>query len=152
MTRKLQFFLTALLLMVGVTSAWAQTTIYASKQINFRTNSNSAPTGWDTGDWAAPKTNKDGLNIESIEANTKNEKPIFALEQFVIPNWSNVKSITITHKGTINSGGLAVWLFPYYYWEGNNWDILETTDPNYSATEYGSDFVKNAKTVFLVQS
>ena len=40
-----------------------------------------------------------------------------------------------------------MWLFPYYYWEGNNWDKLETTDPNYSATEYGSDFVDNAKKV-----
>lgn len=135
MNRKLQFLFTALLLMVGVTGAWAQTTIYAKKQINFRTNSNSSPTDWDTGDWSTPKTKKDGLNIESIEANTKNAKPIFALEQFEIPNWSNVKSITITHKGTINSEGLAVWLFPYTFYEADG---------------YSSDFVDNTNKVLGV--
>lgn len=122
----------ALLMVVGASNAWAQTTIYASKQINFRTNSNSSPNNWDTGDWSTPKTKKDGLEIESIEANTTNEKPIFALEQFEIPNWSNVKSITITHKGTVNGAGLAVWLFPYTFYE---------------ADDYSSDFVGNTKTV-----
>ena len=121
----------ALLMVVGASNAWAQTKIYATKQINFRTNSATEPTAWNSGDWANPLKNKNGLNLTEIELNTATTT-IFATEQFVIPNWSRVKSISITHKGTTNSAGLAVWLFPYTFYEANAYD---------------STFVKNTKTV-----
>ena len=132
----------ALLLVVGASNAWAQSTIYAKKQINFRTNSDSDPTAWAADPWDKPLTNKSGLSLSEVEINTATYIPsgktesqtytIFVTEQFEIPNWSNVKSITITHKGTTNSAGLAVWLFPYTFYE---------------ADDYSSDFVDNVKTV-----
>ena len=126
--------------MVGVTSAWAQTKIYATKQINFRTNSATEPTAWATGDWANPLTNKNGLNLTEIELNTATTT-IFATEQFVIPNWSRVKSISITHKGTNNNAGLAVWLFPYTFYEANAYDATfvgntHTVLGTYPGTDY----------------
>ena len=132
MKRKLQFLLTALLLMVGVTSAWAETvTINPSKERCDRTN-NATPTAWNSG---YPK-------IATASGNTQMEvnldARIWVLEQFEIPNIERVKSITLTYtrvSGLTNNGPLAIWNFPFTY----------PADDAAFSTESGS-YVVNVKT------
>ena len=132
MTRKLQFLFTALLLMVGVTSAWAETvTINPTKERCDRTN-NATPTAWNSG---YPK-------IATASGNTQMEvnlgAHIWVLEQFEIPNIERVKSITLTYtrvSGLTNNGPLAIWNFPFTY----------PADDAAFSTESGS-YVVNVKT------
>lgn len=118
-------------MVVGVTSAWGKV-IYPNKMHNFRTDK-SIPTGWNSGDWANPITNKDGSNLETVEVNTQNAR-IWAIEQFVIPNIDHVTSISITQKKK-SGNNAAIWYFPYDY-------------PTENA--YNSDYIENVKSVLGV--
>lgn len=136
-----------ILLMTGVSGTWAQTVIYANKQMNFRTNSASSPTAWSTGDWANPATNKNGLNIDEVEVNTATTT-IFVTEQFVIPNWNKVESISISHNGIENSGGVAIWYFPKDFYESNAYSSDFLTAVNDVLGVYpGNDYSSNSPVI-----
>ena len=113
MKRKLHFLMMFLLMIGGVTSAWAETvTINPSKERCDRTN-NATPTAWNSGfPKIATASGNTQMEVKNLDAR------IWVLEQFEIPNIERVKSITLTYtrvSGQTNNGSLAIWNFPFTY-------------------------------------
>ena len=107
MTRKLQFLLTALLLMVGVTSAWADEWTLDNESYG-RTNYSDATYSWNSG-W--PKS----ANSTNYQFNCNvNKTGMFVLQKYTIENLAAVKSITLKLTSAKDGGGvdaLAIWSY-----------------------------------------
>lgn len=126
MIKKLQFLFTALLLTVGVTSAWAKI-VWPDSIVQYKTTSaiSEATNSWDTG------YPKDGKTLAKIEANT-NYKMWF-LEEFTIQDMANVTSIAM----------------PFTYNGGDTEDVniyLWTSTYPGAGAEYDANFVSAVNT------
>ncbi len=111
MTRKLQFILTALLLTVGVSSAWADNAIiYPQTQMGCRivTDTSVEPSSW--------KYQSDATKLATITAET-HESTYRKSGYFILEEWDftgidmdRIKSITITYT-TKESQGARIWIY-----------------------------------------
>ena len=106
MTRKLQFFLTALLLMVGVTSAWADD--WTLDDESYGRTSNSSEYSWASG-WPKP------ANSTNYQFNCNvNKTGMFVLQKYTVKNLAAVKSLTLKLTSAKDGGGvdaLAIWSY-----------------------------------------
>lgn len=118
MTRKLQFLFTALLLVVGVTSAWAGD-ITPTKEVNYRPKSDKS--GFDS---STPKEASETNNKFEVNHNAR----FFALQQYTVENLEYVKSLRLTLRAASSMAinELAVWIY--------NSNTLPTTTTSETAT------------------
>ena len=126
MTRKLQFLLTALLLMVGVTSAWA-TDFNPTQDVMFRTNDSN--NGWNTNKWATnysyPVSATNG-----VEFAAKHSARMFVLQKYTVTDLVKATKLTLTLVGTSGTDALAIWAFPT-----NDWSTLSSASTLATAVE-----------------
>ena len=90
-------------------SAWGKI-VWPTKTISYRTNAALASaTAWSNG-YPADKSTTD-----KVEINGAATGPIWLAIEYVIPNYTNVSSITLplTYNGSINTASISVYSFPY---------------------------------------
>ena len=124
MTRKLQFLFTALLLVVGVTSAWADgKTIYPDEQMGCRITYDSQNSKY-----------KYSVNLANISSEATYETGYLKSGYFILEQWDfsdveldRIKSIKLTYHTKTDASGY-VWIY------GSALPTTTTTAPNLAET------------------
>ncbi len=108
MTRKLQFLFTALLLMVGVTSAWADD-VTPKLDVCFRTNAATEQKAVNT-EWVSGYPKKASTTNAESECNA--QAGLFVLQKYTIADLDKVNKLVLRNVNSGNGGGdaIAIWV------------------------------------------
>jgi len=111
MNQSKRFCLALFSLLLGISSLWATATIYPTSDILYRPKYQTDHWVWNDNTYPKLSTTE-GATIFECKWSSR----MFAIQQYEIPNFANVKTLKLTLATTDNTKyDLSVWDFPYEF-------------------------------------